>query len=612
MFSVCFEMCRYYCHSILFLLSVSTIFAQNPQSNDNIKISTEIFSGTIFQELPLIPYESSIPILFALEIEKNLENITTFQNDRPCTQNSNSDTCKLEKDVQLILEHITSQIILENENWKTDLENNNLENQEKTRGKRGLDFIASALSWCCNLVSRNQLKGVIENQNGMIDTVNNMVDLTSQDNENLLLTSNYFNNFTSKVKNLTSTFNSSLNTLQKEINKLRQNPELTNQMYVTSLNTLRLLYLNFYFDNLRNLKENCLQNKMSQTVIPKKVLLQELVKLNGILDQYDQTIAINLKTHVDLLYKLPIAACHHNNTHILIRVQIPVAKSNKGYKTYLNIPIPLIWENKVCTVTKKHYKIITAKSQIFVLDSEHPNCDKESYPLCLLPRESILNDPDYHCIKHMLKENHIKILKTHCEFICNNVTDEPIITRLTPNKYLLTNIKKQFTLTCDQKNQSIIFPFKQTGTLELKTPCDCELTDQNGQIYLEKIHPCDKSDFKLAKVTHLLPQIWTKFDTLDIKSMSKDRHAFTDETELINNNWQFEITTLHLSDKFKVQKKIHLINSEKEIFDSHELYFYIIGIWLLILSLITLIAFYCIVINNAKIAILTPPNLPPR
>jgi len=605
-------MSRYLWLCTLLLLPVSTILSQYIKEEQKSKINTEIFSGTFFYKLPLIPYETSVPISFALEIEKNLENITTFKNERPCSQNKKSSACKLETDLQIILSHLQLQLNLENEDWKIDLENENLREENLNRQRRGLDFMASFLSWCCDVANINQLKGVIQNQNGVINTVNNMVDLTGQDNENLILTAKNFNNFTMKVKNLTTTFNSSLNTLQKEINNIRENPEVINQVYVMTHNTLKFLYLNYYFDNMRNLKESCLQNKIPHSAIPKKILLQELRKLNKILKPYNQKVAFDLVTEIDLLYKLQLTTCFHNISHIIINVQIPIIGQYKNIQTLQNVPIPLLWENKLCKVTKEKYIIISSTQQFYVLQEDHKECDKSSYPLCQLPRHTLTDNPDYYCIKSILQQKPIKILKQVCQFICNNMTEEPVITKIAPNKFLLTNIKTELSLDCDQENLTTVFPNKTTGTLEILIPCHCELKNNETQILLKKIHPCDKSDYKDPKISHLIPEFWTIFNTLDTKSMEKDRHAFTDESQILNNNWSFEINTLHLADRYKVQKKVHIINSQQEIFDTHELFFYIIGAWLLLLTLIALVAFYFILMNSAKITMLAPPQLPAR
>ena len=80
-------------NQIAFLAIVSILNFQITEQWENDPVTTQIFTGTIFDPIPLIPYEASIPLTFQIPIKLNLTNITNFDNNRPCQQDPRSQTC---------------------------------------------------------------------------------------------------------------------------------------------------------------------------------------------------------------------------------------------------------------------------------------------------------------------------------------------------------------------------------------------------------------------------------------------------------------------------------------------------------------------------------------
>lgn len=594
-----------WCRLIL-LAFVSNVSAEVQNNWQNENVTTQIFTGTVFDPIQLWIYESSIPLIFKVPININFTNITDFENTRPCQQDSSSETCKIEQNLQLVINQIKTQLLIEQTSWET-------EEEILDRTTRGITVIGRFFKWCCDLATQNEFHGVVENEQFLTDNVNSMVDLTSQDHENIILTAQNFNNFTRNVHNMSNKIHDNIKTLQKQINNLKQNPEITNQLYISAQTTIKYLFLNYFLDNLRDLKTKCLGNKIPHTVITKDHLREELSNLDKILATTNQKPAIDFHKNLDLYYKLPISACFITKSYVIIKVQIPINFRDGNYKTFKNIPIPLFWQNQTCYVTKKQYTIVTTGRHIYVINNNEKGCNENSYPLCLLPRQTISGDTDHYCIKEVLRDATVSGLKKNCEIICHDTNLDPIITKLLTNKFLITNTHQDLRLECPRRNESKLLPQRKTGTIELLIPCDCQVVLQTGEIILSKIHPCDESDHNFPQVTHLVPSLWMNIQTLKLKPLTDlSRHSFIDESEIINPDWQIEISTLKLQDKIKVKKDhIKLLHSEEELFNNNDLLLYIVCAWLATLTVLVILAFYCVLMNNAKLSMVAPP-VPPR
>src|SRR5436190_1075129 len=462
---------------IIHLTIVSIIKTICVTAWQNDKVSIQIFTGTIFDPTRLIPYESSIPLIFQIPINLNLTNITNFENQRPCQQDRRSKACKIEENLKFILDQIKRQLLLEQTSWKTE--------EFREKDKRSIShFLGSTFNWCCQLVTESQLAGVIENERDITNSYNNLVDLANQDHENILLTAHHLNNLSSNIHNMSDRIHDNINHLQTEINSLKTNPEITNQLYITVQTILKYQYLNFFHDNLRDIKTKCLENKIPKSIIDEETLVKELTSIQNILGKSNQKLAIDYNQNLQAYYKLPITTCAMSQSKITVKLQLPVNFKDRMYKAYTNIPIPLLWMNQTCYVTKKGIKLLATDINVYVMDQLDDGCNSKTEPLCLLPRKMSTHEEDHNCINEVLKSASIPQLKKKCQFICQDTNDEPIITQLLPNKVLITNTKQELILNCPERNQSKTLPKNKNGALEILIPCDCQIQKKSGQIIL--------------------------------------------------------------------------------------------------------------------------------
>ena len=180
------------------------------------------------------------------------------------------------------------------------------------------------------------------------------------------------------------------------------------------------------------------------------------------------------------------------------------------------------------------------------------------------------------------------------------------------NKYLITDLNREIKLNCPARNESKILPKNKTGTLEILIPCTCELVQGDGKLLLSQIYPCDNTDHKEPGITHLIPNLWTNLQTLQITPITEPiRHSFINDSELLNTDWKLHVATLHINDAIRINKEhFELKHKKSDIFNNNELLMHILAIWLSIVTILLTVAFYCIVINNAKMSVLVQPSPP--
>ncbi len=129
---------------------------------------------------------------------------------------------------------------------------------------------------------------------------------------------------------------------------------------------------------------------------------------------------------------------------------------------------------------------------------------------------------------------------------------------------------------------------------------------------ISELNPCDASDIKDSKVTHLIPFSWSKFNTLTIFPINSEvRHQFDHLEEILNSEWKFSSPTyyVHTIVKQEALEHVNLKHNGSDIFNNTELLMYILLAWSGLLTLILLILIYCVHIQHIKLKLLQPQAL---
>lgn len=599
-----------YCKAFLFILlsltSTESTSANPANNEDVINPKIELFTGTYFEPVKnMIPYHSSIPIVYEIPIYHNitLPKLSPLSNNSCTTSrlNYSKSYCQIQDYLIDLQNKIHDQINAEEELFKNP--------QPEKRIKRSLSFIGDFFSWCCGIANQHEIHDLVENEEELKKHSNDLTDLVTIEHKDLKLTTDNLNNFTQNIKGLTDKVHYALRTMQNEINTFTKSNTENNQLFFTQ-QSWTYQYINYYHDNLRYVKLSCKSNTLSETIIPQTTLLQDLQKISSTAQKFNLIPAIPLQ-RINLYYKLPITTCFQTKDSIIIRTQIPLQKFNTSYNIYRNIPTPLHWENKLCYISKEKSIVVTTKTFTQAIHQNDPACNSNTWPLCLLPRETISADGNHRCLQRILQGSSLSDLRSTCNFVCEPESELPVITRLLPNKFLITNIKQNLTLNCPKK--SFDLAFTSSGTLEIHLPCNCSISENSSRtILIQEIYPCDVNDIKDSKITHLIPFSWSKFNTLTIFPITSDvRHQFDHLEEVLNSDWKFSSQTyyVHTIVKQEALEHVNLKHDEKDLFNNTELLMYIFLAWCILLTLIILIVIYCLHIQHIQLKLLKPQTV---
>ncbi|KAG8317947.1 hypothetical protein J6590_013082 [Homalodisca vitripennis] len=287
-------------------------------------------------------------------------------------------------------------------------------------------------------------------------------------------------------------------------------------------------------------------------------------------------------------------------------VSILADKSTLTYKVFQNIPIPLHWQDKLCYIT--HEKSIVIRTQEFTtaIHPEDKGCNQNTLPLCLIPRATVNGDQSLRCLHSILNTSTLPTLRATCVFTCFNETPMPLVTQVSPNKFLVTNIQTNLKVVCShQKTHHYIQKPNNTGTLEIILPCECSLHQENLTL-INTVIPCGSKNPDNYKITHLLPISWSKFQSITILPLeSETRQEFQHLHEILDENWTLSTPTYFVHN-LQRQHHFQLKHDDKYIVNNTELILYILLAWTSIITLLLFIALYFIHINNIKIKFLKP------
>lgn len=589
---------------IAYAIVAMTLQGYITQAEHQPEVKTHLFTGTMFHPIQKIIYVSSIPIVYKIPRDANTSSPIPWENPRSCKQKNNDTVaCKIERNLNHLQREILKQLEIEvlNINDQTN----------KTRQTRGLTFISSFLKWCCDVATVDQVADIMENEEQFVTDANKIIDRVNSDHKTILNSTENFNNFSRSVGEVTEIIHSNINLLQQEIFGLKQNPDLLNQLYTSVQSLWKYQYLNYHYDNLREVKTMCHEHKIPKTLISREKLLKDINELHSTLKDKNLKPAID-NININLYFTLPITTCYITRYEILIKIKIPLKRADTDYKIYKNIPVPLHWQGKMCYATQLKYTIVASDQQIYVIDPDEENCDKTSNPLCLLPRHEISTSPEQRCIKEIIKQSPIKDLKENCQFTCFTRQNHLQVTKLLTNKYLITNIQNDISLSCPDHNVTKLLPKNRAGTVEIWIPCLCKVVDNKNKTIISQIFPCDRNDASQPEVTHLLPMAWTNFQTISIIPLEQtQRHSFDSAEEIIKQNWTLHVPTIFVDGGVRQDtlKHIKIKNTKGDLFNNTSLLLYILMGYCAFLTIFIIILTYCVVINNAKLKMLAPRNV---
>lgn len=582
------------------IIILATVFKAT-SSGDN-SYTYQVFSGYHFEKQPhKIPYETTIPLLFTTQLIEKPEFSTFNRSLQQCEDNTANAKryCQFQKSLITLQDLINTEII----NRFPDTPENTTRLKIGSKKRRGLIFLEEFFSWCCNMASTKQVSGLYENQKNLESHTNEIVDSVSDQYKDLVRTTSNLNNFSSNVHGLIDKVHKTFYLVQDELNSIKTTSysSVIKQLYNLTEQTWAYILYKYYLDKYREILDKCNQHRLSDLLATTKDLLLHLYDLNKKAKSKGLTLAIS-NNDLHLYYELKITTCKVFNNTLLVRINVPLITDEMNGVLYKSIATPLLWDNRICKLNMENKYIFKTRNYTKVITTEEA-CNDDSFPLCMLPRQTMVTTEEQLCLHLILSSASIDELHKHCKFTCDSKPQYPIITQLLPNKYLITNIDLQLKLSCDT-DEHLINPIS-TGTLEMFIPCNCELSQQD-LILLTKLKPCDSKDLGSPQIVNLIPAAWAKLRTLKLFPLTSGiKHEFDNLSEILDSNWTLNTPTFEVTALKKIEH-IKLQNNEFDLFNNTKLMFYILLAWISLLSLLILIMGYCLHILTVRLKLMVP------
>lgn len=583
-----------------FLWVSALLSAKIVLSHENLKNEVyQVFGGIHFQrESSFVPYEATLPMLFTTTFISNvtLTNFTYLKES--CSKNTiyQSQYCTfLDK-----LESLSALLDEQLENQGFVISHSKIVSQKP---KRALNFLGNFFHWCCGVATENQVAGVFDNQKNIADHANDIIKGVNEDHRHLITDNVKLNLFSEDVSEFSNRVRSEVNLLKQDVLAL-SNTVIDKKILLVTETTWTYLWLSLFQTNVKTIVQNCEQNLLSQTLVPKTVLETNLRKLEKSLLKTNLSLAIPIE-NVLLYYKLKIVTCVIQNGEMLLKMNVPIRNSIYRYTVYKPIKTPVVWENKLCNLKINSLLVIKSNELIKTIPQDYSECGVHSFPLCLIPREIMVDFSEHVCLFSVLQHEQISKL-SNCSFECTDRPEFPIFTKLLPNKYLITNIRKNLTLQCLDKVVKVLEP-TQIGTIRLNVPCNCSILLGN-EILLNTVKPCDASDVITIKIDNLIPAHWSKIQStvlfpLDTGLAPEYSHLH----EFLDVNWTLKTPTFEVP-KARNLSNITLQNKATDIFETNDILIYGLILWCAILTLCVLLLSLCLYIQSIKVKYMVPPR----
>lgn len=564
-------------------------------------------------EQDLLLYKSTLPWYYEIPIRTDYNPFVIINSKIHCNTDENSTQCLLEKNLNLIQSKIQEQFQIQRDYFT----NYNISINRKSRGVLWIGHVAT---FCCEIVTSDALARQNENVMQVNSNLNKVLNLARENDNNTKLLNDHFNKFAQDSQNITLKINENLKSLQNQILQLKKRPDLSEDLLLSLQNLWQALFQNLKFDNLRHVHALCQSNKLSQSVVPPNLLLNDLKILEDHLNSENHTLAIKLKTELHLFYRLPLTNCIWKNNSLLLKINVPIVKLNTKYIAFKNLPLPMTWENNLCTFTQNEFTVVQAGNEINIMPHNDNNCNTKSFPLCRISRQKNKHEPEFRCVEALFKKMSLENIRKFCEMSCTDATNFVHVTKILHDTYLLTNIQTPLNIQCRNVSRNSKVPITKIGTIKLTLPCGCALIEKE-EILISDAFPCDELESSVhPQQIHYIPQIWANLDTIVAKPLHEEGELeINNLTAVINTEWQLTLPVYNLSGKYRItEKDFKLKNTFSEIFNNDTIYLFLITIWLSIITIVILFLIYVILILNTKVDLIlkdkqcVPPPRPPR
>lgn len=406
--------------------------------------------------------------------------------------------------------------------------------EQTFRSKRGIAFLGSVFSFCCDLITENQMSVMQGDVENLHNSVRQLASRQSTLQENVVHTLENFKNFTETVQNSYDGIQYDIRTMGRSFNRQQRTTDETflHVIYMTQLTTTVMEIIDRE-NTIKDMSTLCNKNLLSPEIVPVAVLDSKIQHLLNQTAYKNMELAVN---NLELLYSSPVTYCKISTDKINFWVKIPLKRMHAQWKLMQFQPMPFAWDGKICRLFPENERLIVAISDDHFVPLEGillQHC-LDNY-ICQISRIDASYRRHSQCVKAVISKRTVRDLITECDFTCE-ASSHPQIIQLGPHHFMVaTTQQSTLTLKCgrhEADHNTIGY-----GAHRFVIPGNCSLLI-DGKIAVSERLTMPNNLEQERGAEFMLPALWTNSLQMELDSIRdlERATAFTD-SRLINSSW---------------------------------------------------------------------------
>lgn len=405
-----------------------------------------------------------------------------------------------------------------------------------TKSRRGLAALGSVFSWCCDVITQQEIAPVHEDLANFRKSMSELASAQSVLEGNLEATVHTFKNFSGEVA-------TKYNSLQADINSMRQSfrtqqvNESQSVRYLSYMSGLTMMMTNILAQeiNLHFILSECRKHHLSYLLIGPDALNDTLVTL---LKRPAYSRFVLAVDNLDILYEAQLATCRLFDDHIKVYLKVPLRHKEASWAMTKFTPVPFAWNGSICRLFHGHRDILLATS------AEHTvplvGTDREfclGNPICQVPRldESLVAEGA--CLRSLVNARVVSDTLRHCPYHCEPAATVRVV-RVAHNQFILAStLPGRFTIRCGRQETRHDFP--GYGAFRAFVPGECTLSvNDTVMVHARHLGP-NALKGQPAGAEFVVPAAWSTRLQIELDSIRTldESPKFTNDLDLLNESW---------------------------------------------------------------------------
>ena len=404
-----------------------------------------------------------------------------------------------------------------------------------------LEIFGDIASLCCGYATKSMLLPIEKRQADIDDYFQSLNASIVDQHQDLLSIQNGLLNLSSwtshKFQSLQRTTNLTW-ALDKEIvNLTHQLSQDTQQLAAILLSLQTLSSWSTELLHMEQVKTSCHNRRLPITLISPQELQEQLQSLTTRLQKHGYRLVVNSQDALEL-YRHPFTECTYSTDQILVKLSVPITRTQDDWKLYRLMTTPFRYHQQVCVIASTPTLIAaTATRTVPIQGYQLDQCNMDSCYITEHQEDINLFGP---CATAMFQGALPEKLEKICPLHCRDAPPEfYIISELSPNDFIITNPISSMMIKC-KDGTSYPLPHTPVGALRISLPCNCSVYD--GKIL--RIYPpvpCSTAAPLIPSVDVHIPAPWSNITTLITARPDQiDLTKFDDISSILNQDWVYD------------------------------------------------------------------------